>query len=60
MKCKACKYERSFDIAKEEFTSAKEFISINGNFTIDNDNGFISRIRLYACPKCFTVILERY
>lgn len=54
MDCKACGYE------EYEGENPSEFIRINGYFTVDSrlHGGQIRTVRLYACPKCKTVVLD--
>ena len=61
MECKACGYK----VLREEqtFEYPKEFIKINGNFTMEREMNYgtgIEPVKLYACPECYTVIMERW
>lgn len=61
------KYEETYNIGtrSSEITGGYEkFIEIAGNFTIESDanlGGPIARkVKLYACPRCETVQLDRW
>ena len=71
MECKACGYKESkvfFD--GEEMVEidhdqepVNRFIKINGNFTMERQMNYgtgIEPVKLYACPECYTVIMERW
>ena len=60
MKCKTCGYEYAIDYSskKPEVIGDEEFISIIGTFYIKRDWERDERVKLVACPKCKTVILN--
>lgn len=59
-KCKACKYKGP----SESPIVGEAFIRIHCAATIDVDSSMGAvmphRVSLYACPKCFTVQMEKW
>lgn len=55
--CKACGYKYSFD--DKDFEEKERFIEIftDQGFYESGDQNFV---RLYACPKCGTVIMSKW
>lgn len=39
---------------------SKEFIRLGGQFTIGNDHRDLREVKLYVCPECGTVHMERW
>ena len=61
MECKTCSHKHNHwdgDSFGLTHTETEKFIRINGNFTVNKDYGYVSEVALYACPKCFAVIMN--
>lgn len=62
--CKACGYREGFDYNigyNKEHIGDEKFKEINGHFTIMSDYAWgehETRVYLFACPKCGTVIMR--
>jgi len=44
----------------EVLVGDEEFIEINGNFTVEEGNyhSHLTKVNLYACPKCKNVVMD--
>ncbi len=55
-----CGYAYRRKVLEEDDLGDEEFIQVEGSFTITREYESTRKVRLYACPKCDTVQMNRW